>query len=51
MVDTAKGIVESLLALVEQYGFMPNGGRMYYENRRFCANFCPETHIIIVNFL
>lgn len=33
MVDTAKGIVESLLALVEQYGFMPNGGRMYYENR------------------
>jgi hypothetical protein len=24
---------------------------MYYENRRFCANFCAETHIIIVNFL
>lgn len=35
MVDTAKGIVENLMDLVEKFGFMPNGARTYYENRRY----------------
>lgn len=35
MKDTAKGIVENLLHLVERFGFVPNGARTYYENRRY----------------
>ncbi|KAJ7555262.1 hypothetical protein O6H91_05G029100 [Diphasiastrum complanatum] len=33
MFDTAKGIVQNLLSLVEAYGFVPNGARTYYTNR------------------
>lgn len=33
MTDTAKGMIENLLTVVDQYGFMPNGGRVYYLNR------------------
>jgi len=33
MFDIVKGILENLLSLVERYGFVPNGGRKYYENR------------------
>lgn len=33
MFDTATGVVENLMELVERYGFVPNGARIYYENR------------------
>mgnify|MGYP000241057729 CR=1 FL=1 len=36
MFDTAKGMVENLLHLVKVYGFVLNGARAYYENRRSC---------------
>jgi hypothetical protein len=35
MSDTATGVVENLMELVERYGFVPNGARVYYENRRY----------------
>lgn len=31
--DISKNIIENFLDLVEQLGFVPNGGRMYYLNR------------------
>ena len=33
MRDTAKGMVLNLLHQVDSYGFVPNGGRVYYLNR------------------
>lgn len=33
MTDTAKGVIENLMELAERYGFVPNGARIYYENR------------------
>lgn len=33
MFETARGMIENLAYLVQQYGFMPNGGRLYYLNR------------------
>ncbi|CAE7238766.1 treh, partial [Symbiodinium necroappetens] len=33
MNDTAKGVVENLLDYVRQFGFVPNGGRVYYLDR------------------
>ncbi|XP_050295074.1 trehalase-like [Anthonomus grandis grandis] len=33
MTQTAKGIIENLLYMVEKYEFVPNGGRVYYLNR------------------
>lgn len=33
MLETARGMVENLLSMVERYGFVPNGGRIYYLNR------------------
>lgn len=33
MQTTVRGILENLLGLVEQYGFVPNGGRIYYTRR------------------
>lgn len=33
MYDTARGVVENLLGFVETYGFVPNGGRIYYLTR------------------
>jgi len=33
MTNTAKGILENFLYIVKQYGFIPNGGRIYYLNR------------------
>nr|XP_053607357.1 uncharacterized protein LOC128673501 [Plodia interpunctella] len=33
MVETAKGMIENLLYLVEKIGYMPNGGRIYYFGR------------------
>ncbi|XP_023026879.2 trehalase [Leptinotarsa decemlineata] len=33
MTETVRGIIENLLSLVEKYGFVPNGSRVYYLNR------------------
>ncbi|XP_076265432.1 trehalase-like [Rhynchophorus ferrugineus] len=33
MKDTARGMIENLLSMVKRYGFVPNGGRVYYLNR------------------
>lgn len=33
MVNTTKGVLQNFLELVEQLGFLPNGGRIYYLNR------------------
>jgi len=33
MTSTAKGLVQNLLDDVSTYGFVPNGGRIYYLNR------------------
>lgn len=33
MPRTARGMIENLLSMVETYGFVPNGGRVYYLNR------------------
>lgn len=39
MVETAKGIVCNLISFVETYGFVLNGARTYYTNRRCCLMF------------
>lgn len=33
MTDTVRGMLENFLSLVERYGFIPNGSRVYYLNR------------------
>uniref|UniRef100_A0A8C4SLI7 Trehalase n=1 Tax=Erpetoichthys calabaricus TaxID=27687 RepID=A0A8C4SLI7_ERPCA len=33
MQKTTMGMIENFLYLVERYGFVPNGGRVYYERR------------------
>lgn len=33
MTDTASGMIQNFLYLVNRYGFVPNGGRIYYEKR------------------
>uniref|UniRef100_A0A8C5N959 Trehalase n=1 Tax=Gouania willdenowi TaxID=441366 RepID=A0A8C5N959_GOUWI len=33
MRDTAHGMIQNFLYLVNRYGFIPNGGRIYYERR------------------
>lgn len=33
MSSTARGVIDNILSLVKQFGFMPNGGRVYYLNR------------------
>ncbi|XP_072382774.1 trehalase-like [Diabrotica undecimpunctata] len=33
MTETVKGILENFLSLVDRYGFVPNGSRVYYLNR------------------
>lgn len=33
MTETVRGILENFLSLVEKYGFIPNGSRVYYLNR------------------
>ena len=33
MYDTTKNILKNLLQMVNDFGFVPNGGRKYYENR------------------
>jgi alpha,alpha-trehalase len=33
MYYTAKGMLLNMLSIIDEYGFMPNGGRIYYLNR------------------
>uniref|UniRef100_A0A8C9YIA9 Trehalase n=1 Tax=Sander lucioperca TaxID=283035 RepID=A0A8C9YIA9_SANLU len=33
MTDTSHGMIQNFLYLVNRYGFIPNGGRIYYERR------------------
>jgi alpha,alpha-trehalase len=33
MYDTTRGVLENFLSMVEKYGFVPNGGRVYYVQR------------------
>jgi len=33
MRTTARGIIENIISLVDQFGFMPNGNRVFYLNR------------------
>ncbi|KAJ8972939.1 hypothetical protein NQ317_013210 [Molorchus minor] len=33
MDKTAKGMIENLITFVDRYGYIPNGGRVYYLNR------------------
>jgi alpha,alpha-trehalase len=33
MRDTVRGMLENFLGMVRQYGFVPNGGRIYYTRR------------------
>uniref|UniRef100_A0A8D8Y4L3 Trehalase n=1 Tax=Cacopsylla melanoneura TaxID=428564 RepID=A0A8D8Y4L3_9HEMI len=33
MKQSAKGVVENIISLVDQFGFMPNGARVYYLER------------------
>ncbi|XP_075219762.1 trehalase-like isoform X2 [Lycorma delicatula] len=33
MYDTVRGMLENFLSIVESYGFIPNGGRIYYAMR------------------
>lgn len=33
MKATARGVIDNIISLVNQFGFMPNGGRSYYLNR------------------
>lgn len=30
---TARGMIENIILMVKQFGYMPNGGRVYYLNR------------------
>lgn len=33
MFDTARGMLENFLSVIDRYGFIPNGGRVYYLAR------------------
>lgn len=33
MTDTVRGIIDNFITMVRRYGFVPNGGRIYYTNR------------------
>lgn len=35
MYDTATGIVTNLVSLIDQFGYVLNGARAYYTNRRY----------------
>jgi alpha,alpha-trehalase len=39
MYKTAKGIVNNLISFIEEYGFVLNGARAYYTNRRYMLLF------------
>lgn len=33
MIQTSKGMIQNFLTLVQRFGFVPNGGRIYYSKR------------------
>lgn len=33
MYNTTRGVLENFLSMVDKYGFVPNGGRVYYAQR------------------
>lgn len=33
MFDTAKGMLQNFLSIIDRYGYVPNGGRIYYLRR------------------
>ena len=33
MKDTVKGMLQNFMSLIDQIGFVPNGGRIYYTRR------------------
>lgn len=33
MTDTVRGMIDNFISLVDRFGFVPNGGRVYYLNR------------------
>lgn len=46
MLQTAKGMIENMASLVDRYGFIPNGNRIYYLNRSQppLLTFCVESY-------
>lgn len=44
MYDTTRGILENFLSMVEKYGFVPNGGRVYYVQRSQPPLLIPMVH-------
>lgn len=46
MYDTAKAVVNNLLWLVDVYGHVLNGARVYYSNRRFVV---PEIELWLIS--
>ncbi|XP_069750778.1 trehalase [Narcine bancroftii] len=51
MSNTAKGMIENFLALIDRFGFIPNGGRVYYQHRSqppFLASMM-ESYIHVTN--
>jgi neutral trehalase len=46
MFDTAKTILENQIYLIENYGFIPNGSRVYYLNR----SQPPYFSLMVMNF-
>ena len=51
MYDTARMVVENLLDLVDRFGFVPNGSRMYYLNRSQPPFLVPMVHAIYTTTL
>ncbi|XP_017753847.1 PREDICTED: trehalase-like [Eufriesea mexicana] len=47
MYQTAKGIIDNFLYMVEKYGFIPNGGRIYYLMR----SQPPLLHLMVSRYL
>ncbi|XP_023702103.1 trehalase [Cryptotermes secundus] len=44
MYHTTRGILENFLSMVEKYGFVPNGGRVYYVQRSQPPLLIPMVH-------
>ncbi|XP_076293625.1 trehalase isoform X3 [Lasioglossum baleicum] len=47
MHQTAKGMIDNFLSMVEKYGFIPNGGRIYYLMR----SQPPLLHLMVSRYL
>ncbi|XP_053996141.1 trehalase-like [Hylaeus anthracinus] len=47
MFQTAKGMIDNFLSMVEKYGFIPNGGRIYYLMR----SQPPLLHLMVSKYL